>query len=131
MILIDTSVWIDYYAGTGSPQTDWLDVSVGRLDIGLTDLNLAEFLQGLRHEDRTADYLRSLQEFEIFDTGGQELAILSAANYRKLRRKGITIRSTIDCLTATYCMLHQYGLLHDDRDFDPFERHLGLQVVHP
>jgi len=131
MVLVDTSVWIDYYTRKPSPQAAWLDAWVGRADIGLIDLSLAEFLQGVREESRASIYLRSLREFDILDTGGQELAIASAKNYRSLRRRGITIRSTIDCFTATYCISRGHSLLHTDRNFGAFEEHLGLQVIHP
>jgi predicted nucleic acid-binding protein len=131
MVLVDTSVWIDYYAGIRSPQTDWLDESVGRVTIGLTDLHLTEFLQGIRDERHPDIYLRSLSEFLILTTGGRSLAVASATNYRLLRKRGITIRKTIDCLIATFCLLEGHSLLHNDRDFEPFEKYLGLKVVHP
>ncbi len=67
----------------------------------------------------------------VLSSGGVEIAVAAAENYRILRTKGITVRKTIDCLIATFCIREGHELLHRDRDFDPFEMHLGLQVIHP
>ena len=131
MIIVDTTVWVDYLAGAGTPQTDWLDAAMGRQRLGLTDLVLCEVLQGVRGDRRFAEVRRELLKYEIFTTGGTELAIAAARNYRTLRTKGYTVRRTIDCLIATFCLANGHTLLHGDRDYDPFEQALGLHVIHP
>jgi predicted nucleic acid-binding protein len=88
-------------------------------------------LQGIPTEGEAARTLKELRRFEVFGTAGVELATAAARNYRALRTRGKTVRKTIDCLIATFCLVHQHSLLHRDRDFDPFEDVLGLQVVHP
>ena len=99
--------------------------------MGLTDLILCEILQGIPTEAEAARTLRALERFEVFTTGGVELATAAAGNYRALRARGRTVRKTIDCLIATLCITHRHSLLHRDRDFDPFEELLDLAVVHP
>lgn len=131
MVIIDTTVWVDYLRGTSTPQTDWLDRELIRQRLGLTDLILCEVLQGIPSHQQAAHVLRELRQFEIFDTGGVELAIAAARNYRHLRVRGITVRKTIDCIIATFCLIGDHALLHNDRDFDPFEQTLALHVVHP
>ena len=101
------------------------------LRLGLLDLVLCEVLQGLRHDQRFRDAQSALLRFEVFATGGVEFALAAAMNYRTLRARGRTLRATIDAWIATFCLLHDHRLLHDDRDFDHFEQLLGLQVVHP
>lgn len=129
MVLVDTTVWIDYLAGRANPETSWLDRELDRQRLGLTDLILYEILQGLRTDAESKRVLRELAVFEIFTTGGQDLAIAAARNDRTLRSRGVTVRKTIDCLIATFCIERRHSLLHRDRDFDPFEQHLGLQVI--
>ena len=90
-----------------------------------------EVLQGLSTDEEALRVLRQLRRFEIFETGGVDLAAAAARNYRRLRSRGRTVRKTIDCLIATFCIEQQHALLHNDRDFDAFEELLGLQVVHP
>jgi predicted nucleic acid-binding protein len=131
MTIVDTSVWIDYFAGTSNLQTDWLDRKLGHQPLGLTDLILCEVLQGVRGDANFGRIWRELLMFEVFDTGGEVIAVASARNYRSLRGRGLTIRRTIDCFIATFCLVESHSLLHRDRDFDGFEKHLGLQVVHP
>jgi predicted nucleic acid-binding protein len=99
--------------------------------VALTDLILCEVLQGIRRDVLFTSVRHDLLKFVIFETGGSDLALASAANYRELRKRGITVRSTIDCLIATFCIREGHSLLHRDRDYDAFERHLGLSVVHP
>jgi predicted nucleic acid-binding protein len=131
MILADSSVWIDFFAGRPNPESLWLRKELVDQRIGLTDLILCEILQGIRDdEDFRRAHLR-LSRLPILECGGEYLAVDSARNYRALRAKGITVRKTIDCLIATFCIEHGHSLLHRDRDFDPFETHLGLRVVHP
>jgi len=131
MTIVDTTVWIDYLAGTANPHTQWLDRELNQQRLGLTDLILCEVLQGIRGDSTFARIRRDLSRFEVFDTGGETLAVASAQNYRFLRARGHTIRKTIDCLIATFCLSGGHVLLHRDRDFDLFEKHVGLLVVHP
>jgi len=131
MVIVDTTVWVDYLNGVTTPQTDWLDQELDRQRLGLTDLILSEVLQGVRDEREAAETRRELLKFEVFTTGGVELAVTAAQNYRALRAKGRTIRRTIDCWIATFCLLNDHTLLHNDSDFDPFEAFLNLRVIHP
>ena len=131
MTIVDTTVWIDYLGGTVNPHTEWLDRELNQQRLGLTDLILFEILQGIRAASDFTRVRRDLSRFEVFDTGGEVLAVASAQNYRFLRSHGHTIRKTIDCLIATFCVVEGHALLHRDHDFDPFEKHLGLRVIHP
>jgi predicted nucleic acid-binding protein len=131
VIIVDTTVWVDYLRGTSTPQTDWLDRELTRQRLGLTDLILCEILQGIASDQQAARVLHDLRQFEIFDTAGVELAVASARNYRHLRSHGLTVRKTIDCLIATFCIVADHALLHSDRYFDPFEKALALRVVYP
>lgn len=131
MVIVDTTVWVDYLKGTDTPEADWLEVEMERQRLGLADLTLCEVLQGVRGERRFAEVRSELLKFEVFRSGGTELAIAAAGNYRGLRARGRTVRRMIDCLIATFCIMHGHSLLHRDRDFDPFEQVLGLRVIHP
>lgn len=131
MTIVDTTVWIDYLGGTINPHTDWLDRELNRQRLGLTDLILCEILQGIRADSGFTRVRRDLSRFVVFNTGGEALAVASARNYRLLRSRGHTIRKTIDCLIATFCLTEGHSLLHRDHDFDPFERYLDLRVIHP
>ncbi len=131
MTIVDTTVWIDYLRGNSNPHTEWLDGEVDRQRLGLTDIILCEVLQGVRDDAVFERVRRDLSHFEVFDTGGEAIAVAAAGNYRSLRARGVTVRKTIDCLIATFCLAGQHALLHRDRDFDVFEKHLGLRVVHP
>lgn len=131
MIIVDTTVWIDYLRGAANPHTDWLDRELDRQRLGLTDIILCEILQGIRSDSVFARVRRTLSTFELFEMGGEALALASARNYRTLRSQGHTVRKTIDCLIATFCLIEGHSLLHRDRDFDPFEKYLGLRVIHP
>lgn len=130
MVVVDTTVWIDFFAGRSTKQVDWLERELTARRLGLTDLMVCEILQGVSSDRQAATVLTHLKRFEILDSGGIEVAAAAAANYRTLRAQGITVRKTIDCLIATVCIRGGHGLLHNDRDFDPFEAHLGLRVVH-
>lgn len=131
MVIVDTTVWIDYLDGTNNSHTAWLDREIPRQRLGLTDLTLCEILQGIRQDVVFTQTLNDLSKFEVFPTGGVDLAIAAARNYQALRRHGHTVRKTIDCLIASFCLQAGHSLLHHDHDFDPFEMHLGLVVVHP
>ena len=130
-VTVDTTVWIDYLTGVRNAETGWLDRELDRQRLGLTDLILSEVLQGIRDDIAFGRVLRELRRFEVFATGGEEMAIAAARNYRKLRQRGYTVRKTIDCWIATFCIQERHSLLHRDRDFDPFESELGLTVIQP
>jgi predicted nucleic acid-binding protein len=130
MVIVDTTVWIDYLRGTENPGTRWLDRELQNQRLGLTDLILCEVLQGIREQSVFARVRADLLKFQVFQTGGNELAIAAAQNYRELRQRGYTVHKTIDCLIATFCLRARHELLHRDRDFDCFEKVLGLRVVH-
>ncbi|MCK5505254.1 MAG: PIN domain nuclease [Thermodesulfovibrionia bacterium] len=129
MIIVDSSIWIDYFNGTISKETDWLDGSLGIDPIIMGDIILAEVLQGFQNEKDFKTAKKLLLEFPFMDMIGQELAIKSAMNYRFLRQRGITIRKTIDVMIGTFCIHNNFFLLHNDRDFDPLEKHLKLKVM--
>ena len=131
MVIVDTTVWIDYFQGTGNPQTDWLNAELDRQRLAVTDLILCELLQGVRDDSVASDVERQLLKLEVFETGGIDLAREAARNYRTLRSRGHTVRKTIDCLIATFCIREQHSLLHRDRDFDAFEQFLELVVIRP
>ena len=131
MVIVDSSVLIAYLGNRDNRHTAWMRRQGRAQRIGLTTLTLTEVLQGIRKDDEFLFALRTFAAFEILETGSSALAIGSARNYRNLRKLGITIRSTIDCLIATFCIENGYELLHEDRDFDAFEQHLGLMVLHP
>ncbi|MGA2370711.1 MAG: PIN domain nuclease [Candidatus Korobacteraceae bacterium] len=131
MVIVDTTVWIDYLGGTASDQAMWLERETGHQRLGLTDIILCEVLQGIRSDAAFANVRRTLENFHVFEPGGIDLAVAASQNYRRLRQNGFTVRKTIDCLIATFCLEAGHSLLHRDRDFDPFEKYLGLRVVHP
>jgi predicted nucleic acid-binding protein len=130
MVIVDTNVWIDYLRGAENPETRWLDGELQRQRLGLTDLILCEVLQGIRDQGTFAQVQVDLLKVQVFQTGGSVLAVAAAQNYRRLRQRGYTIRKTIDCLIATFCLEAEHELLHRDHDFDSFEELLGLHVVH-
>jgi predicted nucleic acid-binding protein len=131
MVIVDSSVWIDALRGSVNPQSIWLRDALGREPIGLTSLILCEVLQGVRDEAQFRGFQQDMVQLPVFETLSTQLAIASAQNYRRLRNRGITVRKTADCLIATFCIGEGYQLLHRDRDFDAFETHLGLRVLHP
>jgi predicted nucleic acid-binding protein len=129
MIIIDTSVWIDYLGGFETPQTLWLDAALETQPLGLTDWIMGEILQGIRDEAQFNAVHNELMNFEIFEMGGLEIAAQAARNHRKLRSLGYTVPRTIDCWIATFCIENGHTLLHNDHDFEPFKKELGLQAV--
>jgi len=129
VILVDSSVWIDYFRGTATPQTERLDSLLGSEPLAIGDLILAEVLQGFSSDRDFNQAKRLLTSLVMIELGGQGIAIQAAKNYRKLRALGITTRKTIDTVIATRCIEGGYTLLHSDRDFDPFVTHLGLRSV--
>ncbi len=131
MVIVDTTVWIDYLQGTRNPESDWLNAELDRQRLALTDIILCEVLQGVRNEAAAKDIEGQLLKLKVFETGSVALARDAARNYRVLRGRGHTVRKTIDCLIATFCLREHHSLLHRDRDFDPFEELLDLLVIHP
>jgi predicted nucleic acid-binding protein len=131
VVIVDTTVWVDYFRGVRNPETDWLDTELDRQRLGITDLIVCEVLQGVRDEATATTVERQLLKLQVFETGSVDLARDAARNYRMLRSRGHTVRKTIDCLIATFCLRERHSLLHRDRDFDPFEEFLQLSVIHP
>ena len=129
MILVDSSVWIGYFKGTITPQTEMLDSLLGREQLAIGDLILTEVLQGFSDERSFNKAKKFLTSLTIVHLGGEEIAIQAARNFRTLRHLGVTVRKTIDTIIATRCIESDFELLHDDRDFDAFANHLGLRVV--
>jgi hypothetical protein len=127
MILVDTSVWVDYFRGTNTPEADKLDNLLG-VELAVTgDLILTEVLQGFISEREFNQGRKLFASIPLIPLVGEDIAIQAARNFRKLRNLGITIRKTIDTLIATSCIEKQLILLYSDRDFDPFVKHLGLR----
>ena len=130
MILVDSSVWIDYFRSADTPQVALLDSLFGRSPLAVGDLIAAEVLQGVRDEREFKWVKKTLDAFEHIDLAGYDLAVKASENYRSLRAVGVTIRKTIDTLIATRCIEDGLTLLHADRDFLPFSQHLGLKVAY-
>jgi len=129
MVLVDTSVWVDYFNGLETPRTDRLDQLLGSGRLLTGDLILAELLQGFVKDADYRTARRLLLELPCAELVGRDNALRAADYYRRLRKQGVTVRKTIDVLIATYCIQHGYELLHADRDFDSMQRHLGLRVL--
>jgi len=130
MLIVDSTVWIAYFNGLENPETDYLHTMVDKMPILIGDLILAEVLQGFRVDSDFEKARRTLGKYIQVEMVSPALALQSARNYRLLRRKGITVRKTIDGLIATYCIENEHDLLHSDSDFDGYEKYLGLKVVH-
>ena len=130
MILVDSSVWIDYFNGVICPETNLLDGFLGKESILMGDLILSEVLQGFSNDKDFQEAQQLLNLLPFREMLGRQVAIRSAENYRLLRMKGITVRKTIDVMIGTFCILNQLPLLHRDRDFDPMEKWLGLSTVY-
>jgi predicted nucleic acid-binding protein len=128
MIFLDSTVLIDYFNGKNNWQVEVLDSILGKELVVIGDYVLTEVLQGFRNEKEFQKAKTILLSFPCFDIGGKEIAIQSAKNYRFLRKKGITVRKTIDTMIATFCIQNKFTLLHNDRDFDPFNKFLNLKV---
>jgi hypothetical protein len=131
MILVDSSVWIDYFRGEATPQSEMLDALLGNEPLVVGDLILAEVLQGFQGERDFNQAKQLLMSFEIIEIVGRDVAIQAARNFRTLRGHGVTVRKTIDTLIATRCINSGLILLHSDKDFEPFVTHLGLRVAYP
>lgn len=127
MILVDSSVWIDFFNGTENTGTDKLNEILGIEEVVIGDLILAEVLQGFRNDKDFNTAKKVLTSLTVHDLLGQEYAIKSASNFRKLRKKGITVRKTADVIIATYCIENKIPLLFTDKDFIPFVDNLRLK----
>lgn len=131
MILVDSSVWIDYFNGIFTWQTDMLDTYLSKVPVNIGDLILTEVLQGFRSDKDYETAKNFLSDLPFRQMGGYNVAVQSAQNYRRLRKAGVTVRKTIDLVIATFCILEGLILLHDDRDFDPMVSHFSLQTPTP
>jgi predicted nucleic acid-binding protein len=129
VILVDSSVWISYLNAKVTQETEFLESILGIIPILIPDLVYSEILQGYKDDSVFRETKNFLDEFPFAILGSKELALKSAENYRFLRKQGITIRKTIDCYLATYCISQNISLLHSDRDFEPFVEHLGLRSI--
>jgi predicted nucleic acid-binding protein len=129
VILVDSTVWIDFFRNQPTAQAEWLDRNLGIEGLVVGDLILAEVLRGFKDDRGFNEARLLLGRLKQITLGGEELAIESAKNFRRLRARGVTVRGTIDVIIATRCLTDGLRLLHSDRDFDGFEAHLGLQVV--
>ncbi len=129
MILVDSSVWIDYFRGVATPQSDRLDELLGRELLATGDIVLTEVLQGFSRDRDFNQAHRLLTSLTVVPIGGEDIAVQAARNFRTLRAQGVTVRKTIDTLIATRCIQDGYALLYSDRDFDPFVEYLGLESV--
>ena len=130
MTVVDTSVWVDYFNGVTTPQTERLDRLLGEERVIIGDLILTEVLQGFRNDAEFRRARTLLAELEFREMLGKAVALESAANYRRLRGLGVTVRKTIDVMIGTFCIMNRLPLLHADRDFVPLAEYLGLKVVH-
>ena len=128
MIVVDTSVWADYFNGRRTRQTDTFDLLLGNQAIIIGDLILTEILQGFRSDEHLKQARALLRPFPVVTMLGPAMAIQSAENYRQLRKCGVTVRKTIDVMIGTYCIENNLPLLSSDKDFDPMVEHLGLLV---
>jgi len=129
MIVVDTSVWIDFFNGKNTEETDTLDRTLGNLEVAIGDLILLEILQGFRADKDYNTAKKYLADLHLYNMLNSALALKAAENYRKLRKKGITIRKTADVIIATFCIENRLPLLYVDKDFIPFSEHLKLRSV--
>jgi predicted nucleic acid-binding protein len=129
VIVVDSSVWIDFFNGRNLPHVRQLRAILGTQEVIVGDLMLCEVLQGLDSERAAQEVEALLRRFEIVTMAGDAIAVAAARHYRSMRQRGVTIRKTIDLLIGTWCIEHRRPLLHNDSDFRPMARHLGLVEV--
>jgi predicted nucleic acid-binding protein len=129
LILVDSSVWVDYFRSVSTPQSERLDALLGKQPLLIGDLILAEVLQGFSRDQEYQQARTRLAALQCIQIGGEQIALQAARNFRTLRARGVSVRGTIDALIATRCIEDDLQLLHSDRDFEPFRAHLGLQTV--
>jgi len=130
MVLVDSSVWVDYFNGQLNRETDYLNLLLGSEPVAIGDLILAEVLQGFRSDSDYESAKELLGSLTIYNMLDASLAVKTADNYRALRKRGITVRKTTDAIIATFCIERQIPLLYTDRDFDPFVKHLALKPTY-
>jgi len=131
VILVDSSVWIDYFNGISTWKTDLLDTYLSKVPVIIGDLILTEVLQGFRSDKDYETARNFLSTLPFRQIGGYNIAVQSAQNYRRLRKAGVTVRKTIDIIIGTFCIIEGLILLHDDRDFDPMVSHFSLMTPTP
>lgn len=129
MILVDSSVWIDYFNGNTTVASEKLDSILGVQPVCLGDLILTEVLQGFKNDTDFTIAKNLLNTLPVYTLLGHEMSLKSVDNFRLLRKRGVTVRKTIDVIIATYCIVNNKILLHSDKDFLPFQEHLGLQTI--
>ena len=129
MILVDSSVWIEYFNGNSTKSSEYLDSILGHEHIIMGDIIMAEVLQGFTSDKDFNKAKLLLSSFDVHQLLNETLAVKSAEYFRTLRKKGITVRKTIDSIIATYCIENQVSLLQSDRDFLPFAKHFGLHLL--
>jgi predicted nucleic acid-binding protein len=129
VILVDSSVWIDYFRGNATPQTDRLDSLLGSEPVAIGDLILTEVLQGFASDKEFNQAKKLLTLLIVVDLGRQDIVIQAAKNFRALQALSVTVRKTIATVIATRCIEDGFTLLHSDRDFEPFVTHLGLRSI--
>lgn len=129
MVIVDTTVWVDYLQGKATPQVEWLEVEMAHQQLGLVDTTLYEVLQGVQYDRHVEEVRAALLQFAVFTTGGIDLATAAARNLQLLRAAGHPMQRIVVGLIATFCLLHNHTLLHNTTDFDPFEQVLGLGVI--
>ena len=129
MILVDTSVWVDHLRGVQTAQTTKLETALAREPVLVGDLILMEILQGARDERHASRIEAAMRHFTIVPLLDDTLAVLAARNFRKLRSLGVTMQKSADIIIGTFCIERDHALLHDDRNFEPMERYLGLKVA--
>ena len=129
MIVVDSSVWVDFFNGTATPQVERLDALLGVTPVAIGDLILVEVLQGFRHDRDVATARQLFRSLPVVEMLGHSNATKAAENFRTLRRQGVTVRRTIDAIIATACIEANLPLLFSDRDFTPFVTHLGLEAA--
>jgi predicted nucleic acid-binding protein len=130
MIVVDSSVWIDFFNGRPTSEADALNELLGERPIVVGDLTMVEVLSGFRRDEDYRKARAVLERCEFRPMVGREVALAAATNCRHLRKMSVTVRKTIDVLIGTFCIVNQLPLLHSDRDFDALEEHLGLAVWH-
>lgn len=130
-VLVDTSVWIDYFEGVISPRTDYLHEIIGWAPLHVADLIVGEVLRGFPDDAHWERARKALATFPLFTIGGQDLVRQSMAHQRVLRKKGAPLPDLVDCLIASFCIQHNLALLHSDPGFESFERYLGLKLPDP
>ena len=129
MIVVDSSVWIDFFHGVSTPEVERLDGLLGVTPLAIGDLVLVEVMQGFRTDQDVATARQLFRSLALLPMLGGSNAWKAAENVRQLRRKGITVRKTIDGIIATACIEANLPLLFSDRDFRPYVEHLGLEVA--